>query len=134
MAWVMVAYLADIGIIHSLTSSSEDESDSDNTSGMVAVVGFVLLVALYWGANVIKNIGHVTTAGVVASWWYEPSRSNIVSSALCRSCTTSLGSIAFGSLIVAVIQALEAMVKKSRQGGESNIFSCIAACILACLR
>ena len=91
--------------------------------------------SFYWGAEVFRNIGHVTTSGVVASWWFEPNRTNVVGSSLARATTTSLGSIAFGSLIVAVIQALKTIVDSSRKnGGQNNFFSCIASCILACLR
>jgi len=65
----------------------------------------------------------------------QPARQNIVGSALCRSCTTSLGSIAFGSLIVAFIQALQQVVDRCRSNNNGNPFiACIASCLLACLR
>merc|ERR1711988_2022292 len=68
---------------------------------------FGLLVAFYWGLQVTKNISHTVTVGAVGSWWFRPDDGNAVGGSLHRACTTSLGSICFGSLLVAVLRALE---------------------------
>lgn len=48
--------------------------------------------------------------------------------------TTSFGSICFGSLIVAIIQALRALANAARSNDDGNaILVCIAECILQCL-
>lgn len=47
--------------------------------------------------------------------------------------TTSFGSICFGSLIVAIIQALRQLAHQARQNGDAGILACIAECILGCL-
>lgn len=47
--------------------------------------------------------------------------------------TTSFGSICFGSLLVAIIQALRALANQARAEGDAGILACIAECILACL-
>lgn len=52
-----------------------------------------------------------------------------ISSAL----TTSFGSICFGSLLVAIIQALQALANAARNEGDAGILACIAECILSCL-
>lgn len=49
-----------------------------------------------------------------------------------RSLTTSFGSICFGSLIVAIIQAVKEMVRSMRENGDSFIICC-AECLLGCL-
>jgi len=47
--------------------------------------------------------------------------------------TTSFGSICFGSLLVAFIQALQALANAARNEGDAGILACIAECILSCL-
>ncbi len=71
------------------------------------VTFFFLLISVYWGQQVIQNVSTCTIAGTVATWWYQSHiQSKSVPKALRRSLTTSFGSICFGSLIVAVVQAL----------------------------
>mmetsp|Transcript_8473 Transcript_8473/g.12279 ORF Transcript_8473/g.12279 Transcript_8473/m.12279 type:complete len:209 (+) Transcript_8473:1011-1637(+) len=48
------------------------------------------------------------------------------------SLTTSFGSICFGSLIVAIIQALRQLANQMRQQ-DDGILLCLAECILSCL-
>ena len=51
-----------------------------------------------------------------------------------RALTTSFGSICFGSLLVAIVQALKTLANEARQNGDAGILACIAECILACLQ
>lgn len=70
-----------------------------------------LLISLYWTSQVLSNILHTTTAGTIASWWVSKSRNQrALREALYRSCTTSLGSICLGSLVVAIVSTLETIV------------------------
>jgi hypothetical protein len=121
-----------------ITDDDQPEYNDDGTQKTISdnfgTAMFFIMLSMYWGNEVIRNISHVTTAGTVASWWYDPSRSNVVSGAYCRATTTSLGSIAFGSLIVAVIQMLKEMCNSAERRGEGNIFTCIARCILQCIQ
>ncbi|TDH69170.1 hypothetical protein CCR75_005874 [Bremia lactucae] len=100
---------------------------------------FYMLVSLYWGQQVLQNILTCTTAGVIATWWYHPNGTKATTGALYRSITTSFGSICFGSLLVAVLQALRTMAemakRRARGNNESGLacFACIAECILSCL-
>lgn len=48
--------------------------------------------------------------------------------------TTSFGSICFGSLVVAIIQALRSLANEARNNGDAQCLACIAECILACLQ
>jgi hypothetical protein len=47
--------------------------------------------------------------------------------------TTSFGSICFGGLVVAFIQALRMLANSARANGDGNFLVCIAECLLACL-
>ena len=85
--------------------------------------------------QVIANVVHVTASGAVASWyflWPNNQSSSPVWNSFKRATTTSFGSICFGSFIVAVIQALRAMVHSSRRS-NNTFLKCFAECILSCL-
>lgn len=101
--------------------------------GLGGTFEFFLLISLFWTLEILKNISHVTTAGVVAMWWFLPEAPSATCSAFKRSLTTSFGSICLGSLIVAVIKAIRIIVYSAmRQARDSGSF--LALCLLACLR
>jgi len=97
---------------------------------------FLLLLSFFFTQQVIQNTVHVTVAGTVGTWWFSPDQTGCCSSAvtgsMIRSLTSSFGSICFGSLIVAFIQALRQLAASSRDS-DNGILLCIAECILACL-
>merc|ERR1712127_428839 len=100
---------------------------------------FLLLISFYWTQQVLMNTIQVTVAGVVGTWWFVPEEatsccSTAVTSSFFRSTTYSFGSICFGSLIVAIIEALREMATQARMQREGNeILLCLAQCILNCL-
>jgi phage-related protein len=82
----------------------------------------------------MQNTIHVTIAGVVATWWIAPAEASSFCSAaifdsLKRALTTSFGSICFGSLLVAIVQALRALANTARSQDDGFLL-CIAECIL----
>lgn len=56
-----------------------------------------------------------------------------VNGSFVRTVTTSFGSICFGSLIVAILRALEMLANAARNNDDGNFLVCIAECILSCL-
>lgn len=113
-AWLVLWSLSAIGIYQmlkdadpgceKLNANGRPERLCGGTGG--GFVLFFMLISVYWGQQVLQNILTCTTAGVVASWWYQPNTKKATAGALYRSLTSSFGSICFGSLIVAVLQAL----------------------------
>ena len=101
---------------------------------------FFLFLSYYWTFHVINNIVQVTVAGVVGTWWFVPSDassfcSRSIRDSYFRALTFSFGSICLGSLLVAVIESLVAMVRNLRESGDGgSVFLCIAECLLALLR
>ncbi|KAJ0389027.1 hypothetical protein P43SY_010210 [Pythium insidiosum] len=91
-----------------------------------------MLVSFYWGLQVFKNVSHTTIAGTVATFWYNAESSGATGSSLKRSMTTSFGSICFGSLLVAIVQALRELANQARE--EGSFLGCIAECLLGCLQ
>jgi len=94
------------------------------------VVYFLLLISLYWGANVCMNVSHTTTCGVAATWYFSKEAvPNPSAKAFKRTMTSSFGSVALGSLIVAILQAMRSMLRSQKRG----CLVCIAICLLKCI-
>merc|ERR1719414_1351792 len=92
-----------------------------------------MLVSFYWGFQVNQNISHCTSCGVAATWYFSTEIDyNPTPKAFKRTMTTSFGSVCLGSLMVAIIQALKAMVQSARNN-KNALISCIAMCLLNCL-
>jgi len=80
--------------------------NKDYTAGYFFVVWCAILLAYYWGQQVLKNILAATAAGSTADWWVDRDGSAPPAAwmAFWRSLTTSLGAVAFGSFFVAPLQ------------------------------
>mmetsp|Transcript_4832 Transcript_4832/g.12426 ORF Transcript_4832/g.12426 Transcript_4832/m.12426 type:complete len:468 (+) Transcript_4832:198-1601(+) len=98
---------------------------------------FLLFLSLFFAQQVFQNCVHVTVAGTVATWWIAPSESGFCSKGVCnsfiRTVTTSFGSICFGSLLVAILQALQQLANTARSNDNCAILACVFECILSCL-
>jgi len=101
---------------------------AENTSGLQFLQAFCIF-SLYWTMQVIRNIGHMTTAGTVASWWFTPSVESPTKPSFVRATTTSIGSICFASLIVALIETTRALLRQARKDACRDIVDCILSLI-----
>lgn len=100
---------------------------------------FLMFLSFYWVQQVLSNTVHVTTAGVIGTWWYAPMEassccSKAIGDSFCRATTYSFGSICFGSLIVALIQTLRALVDRMRENEDAQLLVCIIDCFLSCIQ
>lgn len=97
------------------------------------MAGFI--ASQIWTMQVLRNIVRVTVAGTVSYFYFQEKNmpSGTTAVALLRACTTSLGSICFGSLFVPLIEApYHALRRINSQAGASEfLFSCVL-CFLAC--
>lgn len=112
---------------------------------------FLLLISFYWNLEVLKNIGHTTICGVagivlyvcmcvllfvvccLATWYFSAYSHKPTFASLKRAMTTSLGSIALGSFIVAFVQALRQIVRAIQGKSKNQIVFCVLQCLLTCL-
>lgn len=101
---------------------------------------FLMLVSFYWTNQVIGNTVQTTVAGSVGTFWFAPDEaqgccSPALGASLYRSVTYSFGSICFGSLIVAIIQAIRALLRQAEQQARNNQDNCgaILLCLIECL-
>jgi hypothetical protein len=142
LIWLMLWMLAVLGLFKDSNDQSNRGKDCNNgisgdndcTIRAPQAQVFLLLLSLYWGQQVIKNISHTTTAGSVASWWFSQNNSSPTLNSLHRTLTTSLGPICLGSLLVAIVKALREMAREARKRSRGNGAAlCVVECLLSCL-
>jgi len=118
-----------------------------NQNETVAYIVYVfILFSFYFSSQVINNTVHVTIAGVFATYYFcgvnEPGTNKIevnvknpTVKSFKRAITTSFGSICFGSLIIAIIQTLEALARqvKNEAADDQNVALAIIACCIECI-
>lgn len=119
------------GNYQSSTSDSPDE-----LSGLGTAVALFFLLSFYWTHQVATNLVRTSVSGVVGTWWFSPHEASAccslaVKDSVVRSATYSLGSVCFGSLIVAVIQVIRSILRSSSENNRGGgILRCVAACLL----
>eukprot|EP00158_Paraphelidium_tribonemae_P008918 Partr_v1_DN28724_c1_g1_i1_m61713 putative Probably involved in transport through the plasma membrane (By similarity) len=108
----------------------------NDTSVGPTIINAFLILSFYWTAQVISNTLHVTISGTVASYYFLEGTSampqNPSLSAAKRAFTTSFGPIAFGSLIVALVEFIKHQLEQASR--EGSIVACIFACIFSCIQ
>ncbi|KAJ3291793.1 putative choline transporter, neither null mutation nor overexpression affects choline transport [Borealophlyctis nickersoniae] len=118
--------------------------DSNNSSNGVRYVTVVfLLFTFYWVTQVIMNTIHVTVSGVFATYYFlgvrDPSGTvtvatrNPTAGSAKRAMTTSFGSICFGSLIIALIQTVRALLRMAANQNNDNLALAFCAACADCL-
>jgi hypothetical protein len=125
--WVVIWFLAFIGVSFKESSCSNGVCESTNMNGISILL---LLVSYHWTSQVIKNVLHVTVSGVVGTWWFAPQDylsvfSPAIVDSFSRATTYSFGSICMGSLLVAIIQTLENLARNARRHDRGGIITCI---------
>lgn len=129
--WTLIWIVAVTGV--------EDSTYDDETGQPNYGILFLLFLSFYFTEQVLEACVHTTISGVVGTWWVAPQDNGCCSRAVCnsfiRTLTTSFGSICFGSLLVAIIQALRAIANQARhsEDGAAAIIACLCECILDCL-
>lgn len=92
-----------------------------------------IVFSMYWTMQVIQNVVHTTVCGVFATFYFLHGTGAVILkpvwSSFSRSMTYSFGSIAFGSLIVAIIQFVRFLVNSTRNQRD-NLAAACADCLL----
>lgn len=114
-----------------------------SSSGNASVIGLMVFIVFtyYWISEVIKNVAFTTVAGIFGTAYYNVNKvSHAALGAFRRAMTYSLGSICFGSLIVALLDLLRAFFNLLQNQAASegdlvgSILSCVASCCVACIQ
>ena len=134
LLWLLIWTIALMGTFNRINSADCEMWDECETHvyiyrGRIIELG-LLFVSLYWTTFVIKNILRVAVAGAIGGpWWFATSYNGAevgqqqrinrcyscfyrskVSDSLVRACTSSLGTICFGSLVEVPAQWLSRIV------------------------
>ncbi|KAF9175637.1 putative choline transporter, neither null mutation nor overexpression affects choline transport [Mortierella sp. AD010] len=139
--FIQIAYSVYFMVVVSGCYEMYYDRNTRTTPAKLKVLIFFCFFSFYWTSQVIKNIVHVTVSGVFACYYFlMGSPQGMTKSPTCesfkRACTTSIGSICFGSLIVAVVQTVRAVAQVLRMDGDGFLafIACLIDCILACLQ
>lgn len=120
---------------------------SELGAGAIFGLNVLTVFSFFWGQLVLVNVSLVTTCGAVGAWYFSPlsttSRGCLfcrpaVCAPLSRAVSTSLGSIALGSLLIAIVRTIIWVVKKLGDiASEGNpllkVIFCCFTCCLGCL-
>lgn len=116
-----------------LAVMSEKEAYS---KGFIKASGLYSLFSFLWSCGVIENVGAVTISGVFATRYFLGKQQALVvnptSESFKRAMTYSFGSICFGSLLVAIVQFLKALVDSSND--RNSLAGAIISCLLGLIR
>eukprot|EP00741_Cyanophora_paradoxa_P008028 tig00001239_g7767.t1 len=132
--WLSVfGYLASAGEWNISTLSY---NASNTLRGLIAYHFFGLL----WTAVLIEAIQECTIAGAVATWYFTRDKKSIpfftVGQAFGRSVTYHLGSLALGSLLIAVvkfIRAVLAYIERKFKELQNPVVKYVCCCVQCCL-
>jgi len=144
IVWTLACSLAFMGVY--LThfadwkdlNNNNNPDDQDNGVEKANVsypIIFITSLLFIWGGQVAYNICHVTYAGVFGRWYYAKDKGSVTLPSIKVALTTSYGSICLGSLLVAIVQAVEATVRAMRRDAqeEGNMVLCVILCLVECV-
>ncbi|KAI8824184.1 plasma-membrane choline transporter-domain-containing protein [Fimicolochytrium jonesii] len=109
---------------------------TNDSDAVKYIVSTYIIFSMYWTSQVIKNVVHVTVSGLFATYYFTgistadgsvvvPVANPTLKSAK-RAVTTSFGPIAFGSLIIALIQTLRHVANQIRRNAQEDNNSALA--------
>lgn len=122
-----------------MTEKPEGHRQIDNTpvhTFVQSLPALYLAFSFYWTIQLCFNIVHTVTAGVAAHYYFRTEdqfeQERPVAGAVHRTMTYSFGSVALGSLLVAIVQTMKAMVRdaNNRRNRGGDILTCLIMCIL----
>jgi len=99
------------------------------------------LFGLFWGLFFVSAFGEMVLAGAFASWYWALDKSRDVptfalTASTARTTRYHLGTLAFGSLIIAILRMIRVMLQyiedKIKEKGMDNIFTKIVLCLCKC--
>jgi hypothetical protein len=115
------------------TPDSRGRSSLSCSQPTLYLVVLYLVFSFYWTSQVIKTIIHVTDAGVFATFYFlegtpQGTGSTPTLSSLKRACTTSIGSICYGSLIIALLNTVR-FILRSFANSDDGACGFVAVCL-----
>ncbi|GAX19783.1 hypothetical protein FisN_3Hh012 [Fistulifera solaris] len=141
--WVLIWLMAWLGFYNLTYGENCSDNNDNDDQGYYCIVRlgghggvlFFFWLSFFWTTQVLRNVLRVTVAGVVGSFVCRPEYP-AVGEAFRHATTSSFGSICFGSLLTALIQALYQicrMLQRTSSSSSGNFLVCIVDCIVGFL-
>ncbi|XP_042214681.1 choline transporter-like 2 isoform X3 [Homarus americanus] len=97
--------------------------------------------ALFWSMFFVSAFGEMVLAGTFASWYWAFNKSHVptlaVTESFGRTIRYHIGTLAFGSLIIAIVRMIRVIMEyidhKIREKTDSKIIRCLMCCCRCCL-
>ncbi|KAI5476925.1 hypothetical protein MNV49_007026 [Pseudohyphozyma bogoriensis] len=133
---------ATVAIYQKFNPNAAGSSTSGGSASNSAVIGLVVfsVFSYYWTSQFILNFFLTVEAGIFGTYYFSgPGAPTVAWGAFKRAATYSMGSIAFGSLINAILDLLKAALQVLRQYESDQgdmcgaAVVCVAQCCLACI-
>lgn len=126
-----------VAIYQKFHPNSAGSTTSGGTPSNAAVIGLVVfsVLSFYWTSQVIINLFLTIEAGIFATYYFAgPGTPSVVWGSFKRASTYSFGSIALGSLIVAILDLLRAslQVLQRYESGQGDLLGAACACVAQC--
>jgi len=96
------------------------------------------IFGFYWTTALLSAIFQMSVAGAIASWYFSRDihgYGNVGSPALVsfgRALTKSFGSLAFGALILAIVQFINFLINQARRTNKNKVVGCVLCLIRCC--
>ena len=138
------AYLASLGRIKvwefpiDIDSGAEIAVRTYAFDGTVEGMAWFLLFSLFWTSNFIVSVGDLIVAMCVARWYFTKNKRKVGSCVVFSSMASSIkhmGTLAFGSLLIACVQIIRAALERLRRAmkrADSKVANSIISCCQCC--
>ncbi|CAB9497279.1 Choline transporter-like protein [Seminavis robusta] len=139
------AYLASMGKINVLEFPIDIDSGAEiavrtyGFDGNVEICAWFLLFVAFWTSNFIVAVGDLTVAMSVARWYFQKEKRRIGSCVVLGSLANTLyyhtGTLAFGSLLIALVQLVRALLERIRRTikkADNKIANTMICCCQCC--
>ncbi|CAM9740877.1 unnamed protein product [Ascophyllum nodosum] len=138
--FIYVLYLASSGKITSDTIETSGGTFTVRTftfSDSIRYAAWYLLFSYFWTSEFIVALGQIVIAMAVSTWYFtRDKKANIGTGTVCGAVSTSLlyhsGTAAFGSLIIATIKTIRAVVtyvQKKAKDSSNKLAEAILCCV-----
>lgn len=128
-----------ICILAHIGSFSKNQIDTDDTDQPRTLMLVFLIAMYYWTTEIGKNLIHVTTAGVMGTFWFAPDDASTfwspaIYDSFYRSITFSFGSICFGSLVTTILHIVHQWIRDAKSmHRRTSIGPSVILCVLECM-
>lgn len=124
-------------------SINPDSKEPPKFNEKIRNLMFFMVFTFFWISAFLSAVFQHVVAGAIATWYFsrDVTGPKSVGSpsfvSLFRAFTTSLGSLAFGSLLIAIVESLNFLLQTAKRSNSQNklvvfIASCVQ-CVLGCI-